>query len=90
MRLYDPYGALVIVYTMSFTLTDERYIRRNADDTVEAVTTGFKDGTGAVTFRIKNGVPQIKNSDDGLFYPVSMNNVQGYPNIYADPTAGES
>ena len=87
MRLYDPFGAQVLVYSMSFTLTDERYLRKTVSDSVTGgVTTNWEDSSGVVQFRLKNGVPQIKYATDGLFYPLLVNQVDGFMNLIPGDT----
>ena len=81
MKVWDSNGRLkVLINTVGDielgSILDDRYLRKNANDNFEAgLTTGFLDGGNTLKFYL--GKPYIKNTDDGLYYEITCQTVNG-------------
>lgn len=65
-------GALRIAQSLDWSLSDLRYLRKDANDTFNAgITTTWADvvASGAA-IRVKSGLLQVKNNVDNLWYTV--------------------
>lgn len=86
MTLYDNFGREVVAYSLDFSLSDLRYIRKDTSDSFTGdLTCSFVNSN----IRIKNGKLQIQNEDSLLWHNLRCKNIDGNATYFPDdnPTA---